>query len=108
MTLSAAMILVACGSKKAEDIKVEDLKDACECVEATGIVADDIISFMDEKGGNPDEMEESDVKTAKDKFGKIEEIMNHCRTKLEVSRSDMKECSNYEEVDKKMDKLNKY
>lgn len=101
-----ALLFASCGSKSAEDVKVEDLKDACGCADAMLTVTNDIISFMD--GKDVDEMSEEDEKTKEGKFKKIDEIMKHCMGELDVKESDIKECDAYDKVDENMDKIKKY
>lgn len=116
LTASVALLFASCGSEseegtkdekvKAEDVKVKDIKNPCGCADAMLIVTEDILSFMD--GKEVDQMSEEEEKTAKNKYKKIKEIMEHCMRELEVKESDLKECDAYDKVDENMETIKSY
>lgn len=102
-----AATLISCGgeSEKSEDKKddksssLSDIKDKCDCVTQVGAIADQTL----EEAENTDDMDALKSKTIKE----VQAVMKHCNEELKVSRSDLKSCDGYDEVDAKMTELNR-
>lgn len=103
-----AMALTSCGggAKKAADIKVADLKDACGCVDAMDVVATEVLALIDPFATEDDlEKDEAAMKSMdalEDKFGEIED---HCRKSLKVEKDALKECDAFAGFETKMEKV---
>ena len=98
LTLGTTLLLASCGGEtEAADIKTDDLKSACDCVDAMNTIADRMLELLDE--------EES--KEVEEEYEKLEEKMNevgkHCTT--EFKKEDAEECDGYEEIGEKMRKV---
>lgn len=104
LVATAAVFLASCGGKKAEDVKVEDVKDACGCADAFVIIANDLLETLGDKSEKEISEDEDLQKEMEPKMKKLGELENKCRGELEVSMDEMKECnSELEEIAKKFE-----
>ncbi|MCB9189847.1 MAG: hypothetical protein H6599_11280 [Flavobacteriales bacterium] len=102
----ATLAMTSCGGGSAEDIKVEDLKDACGCVDAMNVVADDVLATVDKFDSEEElEKDEEAVKKIDALEEKFEEIEDHCKDKLEVKKSDIEACDGFKTFVEKMEKI---
>lgn len=100
----AGTVLAACGGKSAEDVKVENLKSACDCVEGINILLEDALDYAGEKSENELEKDEAFVK----KMDKIDEIGKHCRKEHKVSErklDEIKDCDAVKDLEATMKKF---
>lgn len=106
LSVIAALAVTSCGGGSAEDIKVEDLKDACGCVDAMNVVADEVITVID-KFDSEEELEKDEeamkkIDALEDKF---EEIEDYCEDELKLKKSDAEECESFKSFIEKMEKI---
>lgn len=98
-----AVALISCGgeSEKSDDEKssMSDIKEKCDCVTKVEAIADKTIS----EAKNTEDLDALKSKTIKE----VQAVMKHCNETLNVSRSDLKSCDGYADVDAKMSELNK-
>ena len=98
--------------KSADDIKVEKLKDECDCIEALDIIAAD---FLDVVGNNDkksiramsDEKLEKLEKKVEPIYKKMDEVNEHCR-KFGITYkrfTNGQECSSYKDLKKNKEQL---
>lgn len=108
VVLFASFFFTSCGGKKAADIKVEELKEACDFADAQLIVVKEMKEIAD---ANKDVKELSDLK--KEDMDKIEALgkkameIAEAQAKAEIKDEDVKKCDSYkeiEEIQKEMDK----
>lgn len=85
-------------NSKEKSTSVSNIKEKCDCVNTVGDLADEIIAEAKDA--------EDKNKVRNEGVKKIQEVMEHCNTELEVSQNDLKACDNYDEVDAKMKQLN--
>lgn len=95
----AGALLAGCGSESAEDINIEDLKTACDCVDAGNVIMTDILDAAGDKEENELEKDEAFMK----KFEKMEALEKKCR-KI-AKKSEMKECDGWKEFEGTMKKF---
>ena len=98
-----ATLFIGCG-KKAKDIDVNDLKTACEVVDAYILIhneLDDLSSSIDSDDGPSDKQKEK-FESLEDKF---KEIKSYRKKNFKLSR--MKMCENWPEHEKKSQKIGK-
>lgn len=93
MIAGAALLFASCGSKSAEDVKVEDIKDACGCADAFIVVANDILDVIGDKSENEMEEDKELMDKLEPKMDKLQELEKKCRKELEVSKDEMLECN---------------
>jgi hypothetical protein len=112
LVFSPLLMLSACGDKKsAENLKVEDLKDACDCNTALIVIIDDAMA-VESKFDSVEDLGEN-REAAKKIEGMIvmyEDVMYHCESKLKLeSRRERFDCEkNNNELEEKMKKLEKF
>ena len=46
------VLMMSCGSKTADDVNIDDIKSACDCVDALDIIANDILDYVGDKSEN--------------------------------------------------------
>jgi len=103
-----ALTLTSCGggAKKAADIKVADIKDACGCMDAMNVVADEVLAaiepFETEDALEADEAALKSVEALEDKFGEVED---HCRKELKLEKSSLEACDGFKGFEEKMEKI---
>ena len=99
--------------KSAEDIKVEKIKDACDCIEALDIIAADYLDVVGKNDKesidnmNIKERQKFDKKEAPIK-AKREEVSSFCRKKFGISHSDFTRgsaCKLYKDLKEKNDMI---
>ena len=95
----AGSVLAACGGESAEDIKIEDLKTACDCVDAGNVIMTDILDAAGDKEENELEKDEA--------FMKKYEKMDALETKYKeiAKKSEMKECDGWKDFEGTMKKF---
>lgn len=96
---TAAVFLASCGAKTADDVKVEDIKDACGCVEAMNIIATDILDNI----GDKTEEEVKEDEALKGKLEKLEKVGKKCRKDYE--KEEAEKCDEFKELEKTMKKF---
>lgn len=108
MSILSIAALTSCGgggAKSIDDLKVEDLKTACDCVDAMVVVLDDVLVTIDGKTEEQIEADEAalaKVEKAEKLFGDIE---NQCRKNLDVKKEDLEACPNFKDFETKMEKV---
>lgn len=95
----AGALLTGCGAESAEDINIEDLKTACDCVDAGNVIMTDILDAAGDKEENELEKDEAFMK----KFEKMEALEKKCR-KI-AKKSEMKECDGWKDFEGTMKKF---
>jgi len=95
----AGSLLTGCGAESAEDINIEDLKTACDCVDAGNVIMTDILDAAGDKEENELEKDEAFMK----KFEKMEALEKKCR-KI-AKKSEMKECDGWKDFEGTMKKF---
>ena len=100
-----ALTMTSCGGASIEDVNPDDIKDACGCVDAMQTVTDIMVGEADKYDKDADKLEANadSKKLWESGMEKIEAIMKKCKKDLDVGRKEMKECDNYDAVDKNMD-----
>ena len=96
-----AITTVSCGGQKAMDIDVNELGDACEFVDALGMVVDEMSVLVADGELKPDEQEEFDKLTEKGN-----EISDVAQSKH--PRSTAEDCPNWDSFRKKSENLEGY
>ena len=85
----------------AQDISLEDLKDACGCIDAVNMIADNVLKLVE----NPEEMSREQERQAMDLMSKTEDIRDYCMEDLDIPVEEFEACDNFKEMSRKMDKL---
>ena len=88
--------LFSCG-KSADDLDVNDVESACDCVEYANIIAEDILDYVGDKSESEVENDEK-FKAKIEKLGKLED---KCRD----MKDDMKDCDEFEDLKTTMNKF---
>lgn len=90
-----------------DDIKLDDLNEACECVDAIETVLDRLIQTsnkLKEMQGD-----EADKEKAKDTFlkgqDKISEIGKRCQGELGIETAEIQKCEAYQEMTQKLQRV---
>jgi len=100
----ASLLISSCTShiaekilkKSAEDVKIDKLKTACDCVEAGNIIMEDILDAAGEKSEDELEKDEAFMK----KIEIFEEVGHKCS---EIStRDEMRDCKEWEDFESNM------
>lgn len=88
--------MTSCGSGDGDpsSIKTEDLKTACECVDAMELIADRQLELLE--GEETDEAE----KEYEGLEEKMNEVNKHCRS--EFKKEEAEKCDNFESLMEKM------
>jgi len=100
VVLFASFFFTSCGGKKAEDIKVEELKEACDFADAQLIVMKEMKEIAD---ANKDVKDLKDLK--KEDQDKVEVLMkklmeiSEAQAKAEIKDEDIKKCDSYKEME---------
>jgi len=108
VVLFASFFFTSCGGKKAEDIKVEELKEACDFADAQLIVMKEMKEIAD---ANKDVKDLKDLK--KEDQDKVEVLMkklmeiSEAQAKAEIKDEDIKKCDAYKEMEKLDEEMEK-
>jgi len=101
VVLFASFFFTSCGGKKAADIKVEELKEACDFTDAMLVV---IKEMKDLKDANKDAKNLEDLsKEDKEAYDALEEKMNEIAEaimKKKIDFAEMEKCDSYKEIEK--------
>lgn len=98
----ATIGLTSCGGESAEDIKVEDLKEACDCVDAMTTITDEMLSIVDGVEDEKD-LSEDDKKKIETLSEKMQEVSKHCKS--EFDKDEAKDCDGADELKEKGEEL---
>lgn len=107
LTVLSIVIVTSCsgGTKSIDDLKIEDIKTACDCVDAMVVVMDDVLTTIEGKTEEQIEADETalaKVEKAEKVFGDIE---NQCRNNLNLNKTDLEVCPNFNDFESKMSKI---
>jgi len=108
VVLFASFFFTSCGGKKAADIKVEELKEACDFADAQLIVMKEMKEIAD---ANKDVKDQKDLK--KEDQEKVEKLMEKlieigtAQEKAEIKEEDVKKCDSYKEMEELMKEMDK-
>ena len=92
----ASFLLTSCGNK-AENIKVSELEDACDHVDATISCTEAVLDIINDKDDIYD--------LSRDEFDKLEylgrkiDLIDQHASKAKISQGDMKDCENYKKLE---------
>ena len=93
-------LITACGDS-AEDVKVENLKSTCDCVEGMNILIEDALDYAGEKSEKDIEKDEEMSKEFEKKMEKMEKIYEHCRKEHKFNErklDEIKDCEGVEDL----------
>ncbi|MBE2247369.1 MAG: hypothetical protein IAE67_08930 [Candidatus Competibacteraceae bacterium] len=106
--LCLASIVMSCGgiTKRAADIKVSEIKSACDCINSIDIVLNETLSIIDKF--KTEEAIEADADAKKQMQileSKFTEIDNHCGQTLGIKSEDSEKCENFKSIKEKLEKI---
>ena len=94
-----AAFMTSCGAKTADDVNVDDIKTACDCIDAMDVIANDMLSYIGEKS----EKEMKDDEALNSKFDKLREVEKKCRK--DFKKEDAEKCDGYSDFEETMNKF---
>lgn len=99
--------LTSCGgAKKAADINVADINDACGCLDNMNIVAAEVVSLIEPfETENELEADEAALKNLESLEDKFKEIEDRCRKGLELDKSELEACDGFKDFESKMETI---
>lgn len=103
--LISTLALSSCGGKKAKDLKVEDMKSACDFVDGMQVVMDEILALVGTAAG-PDALSESqkgELKPLVDKLRELDEAAGKAYEKAEAEK-----CPNFKSLGEKGEKAESF
>ena len=114
-TLCAIIFLFSCSesakesesskdSASSKNIDIDKIETPCDLVDAFGIIADEFLELEKYEDNNQDDIPDSVKKEMSDLMKKNHELREKAG-ELNFSESDIKDCRNFEEVDKKMNNI---
>ena len=103
--LLSSMSLVSCGKKKAIDIKVADIKTACEFVDAMEMVMDEVTVLVGDAASAEalSAEKQTELKGLADKMSELDGAASKA-----FSREEAEKCANFNRVNEKGDKVGKF
>lgn len=103
LCLALVLCMSSCGGKKAADINVNELKTACDHLNAMEICYDEITNLMGDKT-DMSQFSEEELKQIELVSNKLEEVAEHA-DELEIPEEDAKKCDSYDRILKKAEKV---
>tara|TARA_B110000495_G_C22974406_1_gene572184 strand:- start:588 stop:935 length:348 start_codon:yes stop_codon:yes gene_type:complete len=108
-TLSIIIFLFSCSesvkdSESSKDIDVDKIENPCDLVDAFGIIADEMLELEKYDINDQENIPDSVKKEMRDLMKKNHELREKAG-ELNFKESDIKNCRNFEEVDKKMNNI---
>ena len=108
-TLSIIIFLFSCSnsvkdSESLKDIDVDKIETPCGLVNALGVIADELLELEKYDITDQDNIPDSVKKEGRDLMKKRGELIEKA-WELNFKESDIKDCRNFEEIDKKMNNI---
>ena len=108
-TLCIIIFLFSCSesvkdSESSKDIDVDKIETPCDLVNAFGVIADEMLELDKYDITDQDNIPDSVKKEMRDLMNKRGELDEKAR-ELNFKESDLKDCRNFEQVDKKMNNI---
>ena len=108
-TLCIIIFLFSCSesakdSESSKDIDFDKIETPCDLVNAFGVIADELLELEKYDITDQDNIPDSVKKEMRDVMKKRGELIEKAR-ELNFKESDLKDCRNFEEVDKKMNNI---
>jgi hypothetical protein len=108
-TLCIIIFLFSCSeslkdSESSNDIDVDKIETPCDLVNAFGVIADEMLELEKYNINDQDNIPDSVKKEMSDLMKKYHELLEKAG-ELNFKESDIKDCRNFEEVDKKMNNI---
>ena len=101
----SVVFLFSC-SESARDINVEKIDNACDFVDAVGIVSGEILDLMEEyKDTDEEDIPESAIKEMEFLEDKMDELKSAAKDEW---KDKVQDCPNFKEVDENMEKIERY
>ena len=108
VVLFASFFFTSCGGKKAADIKVDELKEACDFADAMLTCTEEMKTILDENIDKKEADVSEDVKKQAEGIEtKMDEIQKAMVDK-KINKEDVKKCDSYkkvEEINKEVEKM---
>jgi hypothetical protein len=100
------VFIFSCGKKKAKtsnDIVVAELKNACDCMDAMGIVANEMQDILKPFATGTEAKANAEISAKMDKLdNKMTEINNRCGGELAIPNGEAKKCPGFNAVENTM------
>lgn len=110
MILVIGMIaFTACGTKKAktaDDIVVDKLNNACDCLDAMDLIATETLVVLDKFANREEMSKDSDALNKYNKLeSKLKDVTKRCTQDLKIAKEEAEKCPTYHTVKTKMDQV---